>query len=147
MNSTSSYFLWMAKAIRLSDQGQVTNHIQKLEPGISKIVESIRQIILSTDQEFGEPIKWNNPGFYYTGKMKPFDPKEYKREIAVLNLYKGWIMIVFSGGAKAKYTSELLEGDYKDGRSIAVFKDLKDLMEKETVLKQVVKKWLKLVDE
>ncbi len=41
----------------------------------------LRNIILSTDKEIGERIKWNNPSFYYTGEMKPFDPKEYKREL------------------------------------------------------------------
>jgi hypothetical protein len=78
----------MATAKKLSDKDQVTKHIEKLEPAFSKIIEAIRKIILSTDKEIGERIKWNNPSFYYTGKMKAFDPKEYKREIVVFNLYK-----------------------------------------------------------
>jgi hypothetical protein len=132
---------------KLSDQEQVTEHIKKLEPELGKIVEAIRKIILSTDKEIGERIKWNNPSFYYTGEMKPFDPKEYKREIIVFNLFKGRIMLVFPSGAKVNDTSGLLEGDYKDGRRITTFKDLKDVKEKEKTLRQVIKTWLKLVDK
>lgn len=79
--------------------------------------------------------------------MKPFDPKEYKREIAVMNLFKERIMLVFPGGAKVNDKSGLLEGDYKDGRRIAIFKDLKDVKSKEKLLQVVIKKWVKLVDK
>jgi hypothetical protein len=132
-------------AIKLSDQEQVTAHIKKLEPALGKIIEAIRQIILSTEKEIGERIKWNNPSFYYTGEMKPFDPKEYKREIIVFNLFKGRIMLVFPSGAKVKDTSALLEGDYKDGRRITIFKDMADVKSKESALKKVITEWLKLV--
>ena len=137
----------MAKAAKLSDTEQVTAHIKKLEPSLTKIIEAIRQIVLSTDKEIGERIKWNNPSFYYTGEMKPFDPKEYKREIIVMNLFKGRIMLVFPSGAKVKDTSGLLEGDYKDGRRLIIFKDMADVKSKEKALKKVVKDWLKLVDK
>jgi hypothetical protein len=131
----------------LTDQEQVTQHIKKLEPGLGKIVEVIRQIILSADKEIGERIKWNNPSFYYTGEMKPFDPKEYKREIAVFNLFKGRIMLVFPSGAKVNDTSGLLEGDFKDGRRIVIFKDLIDVKAKEKALRQVITTWVMLVDK
>jgi len=132
---------------KLSDKEQVTAHIKKLDPSFGKIIEAIRQIILNTDKEIGERIKWNNPSFYYTGEMKPFDPKEYKREIVVFNLYKGRIMLVFPGGAKVNDGSGLLEGDYKDGRRIAIFKDMEDVTSKQKALQNVIKKWLKLVDK
>ncbi|MEO5681599.1 MAG: DUF1801 domain-containing protein [Chitinophagaceae bacterium] len=85
----------MAKSIKLTDTDQVTAHIKKLDPATGEIVQALRQLILSTDTAIGERIKWNNPSFYYTGEMKPFDPKEYKREIAVFNLFKNRIMLVF----------------------------------------------------
>ncbi len=134
-------------APKLSDSGQVTEHIKKLEPGLAKIIETLRTIILSTDKEIGERIKWNNPSFYYTGEMEPFDPKEYKREMIVFNLFKGRIMLVFPSGAKITDSSGLLEGDYKDGRRIVIFKDMADVKAKEKILKGVIKKWLKLVHE
>jgi hypothetical protein len=137
----------MATSKKLSDEEQVSAHIAKLDPEFGKIIEAIRKIILSTDKEIGERIKWNNPSFYYTGEMKPFDPKEYKREIVVFNLYKGRIMLVFPSGAKVKDTTGLLEGDYNDGRRITVFKDIKDVKAKEKALQNVIKEWLKLVDK
>ena len=132
---------------KLSDKERVTEHIQKLDPAFGKIIEAIRQIILSTDKEIGERIKWNNPSFYYTGEMKSFDPKEYKREIVVFNLYKGRILLVFPSGAKVNDESGLLQGDYKDGRRIITLKDMKDVKSKEKALQNVIKEWLKLVDK
>jgi hypothetical protein len=79
--------------------------------------------------------------------MKPFDHKEYKRDIIVFNLFKGKIMLVFPSGAKVNDKSGLLEGDYKDGRRVIIFKDLKDVKAKEKALQQVIKTWLKLVDK
>ena len=132
----------MAKQV-LSDQQQVSQHIQKL----GKSIEYIRQFILSTDPEISERIKWNNPSFYYTGEMKPFDPKEYKREIIVMNLHKGKIMLVWPSGAKVKDSSGLLEGDFKDGRKTIVFNDLADVKTKEKLLSKTIRAWLKLVDK
>jgi hypothetical protein len=135
------------KANKLTDEEQVTEHIQKLDPALAETVEAIRQIILKTDNEIGEHIKWNNPSFYYTGEMKPFDPKEYKREIIVMNLHKGRIMLVFPSGAKVNDSSGLLEGDYKDGRRLAIFKDIDDVKAKENALQNVIKAWLTLVEK
>ena len=137
----------MAKSAKLSESEEVSLHIQKLEPTLAKVVESLRKLILGTDKEIGERIKWNNPSFYCTGEMKPFDPKEYKREIIVFNLYKGRIMLVFPSGAKVKDATGFLEGEYKDGRRIVVFKDMEDVKSKEKVLQKVIRDWLKFVDK
>lgn len=137
----------MAKAPKLSDHEQVTAHISKLDPAIADTIEYLRKSILSIDKEIGECIKWNNPCFYYTGDMKPFNPKEYKREIIVMNLYKERIMLVFPSGAKVIDTSGLLTGNYKDGRRMVVFYDLADMQSKEKMLHTVVKAWLLLVEK
>ncbi len=137
----------MANSIKLTDTLQVSEHIKKLDPAICKIIETIRKIILSTDAEIGEQIKWNNPSFYYNGEMKPFDPKEYKRDLIVMNLHKGRIMLVFPSGAKVNDVSGLLTGDYKDGRRLVIFTDMKDVKAKEKALQKVIKDWLKLVDK
>ena len=137
----------MAKLTKQSESEQVDEHIKKLDPKVAEVVQTLRKIILSTDKEIGERIKWNNPSFYFTGEMKPFDPKEYKREIAVFNLFKNRIMLVFPSGAKVNDKSGLLDGDYKDGRRLVIFKDLDDAKAKEISLRLVLKKWLKLKDE
>ncbi|MBS1501092.1 MAG: DUF1801 domain-containing protein [Bacteroidetes bacterium] len=137
----------MAKTAGLTDAEEVTVHIQKLEPGLGKVIEKLRRIILNTDKEIGERIKWNNPSFYYTGEMQPFDPKEYKREIIVFNLFKSRIMLVFPSGAKINDTTGFLEGDYKDGRRIHIFKDMDDVLTKEKTLQHLIREWLKLVEK
>ncbi len=137
----------MARSVKLTDEQQVTAHISALAPDVKEVVEEIRQIVLGTSKEIGERIKWNNPGFYYTGEMKPFDPKEYKREIAVFNLFKGRIMMVFPSGAKVEDKTGLLTGDYKDGRRLIVFTDMKDVKAKEKGLRKVIKDWLDLVEK
>lgn len=114
---------------------------------LDNIVETIVQIIVNSDSDFGERIKSNNPHFYYIGDMKPFNPKEYKREIAVFNLFKGRIMLVFPSGAKVNDTTGLLKGDYKDGRGLAIFKDIEDVLSKEKALQSVIKTWLSLVEK
>lgn len=133
--------------IKLSGEEQVAAHIARLEPQQREMVETLRQIILSTDPEIGEQIKWNNPSFYYTGEMKDFDPKEYKRDMIVFNLFKGRTMLVFPSGAKVNDTSGLLEGKFTDGRKTAVFKDLADIEEKKTALQNVIRTWLELVEK
>jgi len=137
----------MAKTTKLPDTEQVTAHIKKLDSSIRKTVETLREIILGTDKEIGERIKWNNPSFYYTGELKSFDPKEYKRELIVFNLFKNRIMLVFPSGAKVNDKTGFLQGDYKDGRRVVIFKDLADVESKEKTLRTVIKKWLKLVDK
>ena len=136
----------MAKST-LTDEQQVTEHISKLDASIVPVIETLRKIILSTDKVIGEHIKWNNPCYYYTGEMKPFNPKEYKREIVVFNLYKGRIMMVFPSGARVNDTSGFLTGEYKDGRRIAIIQDLKDVKSKKKVLQSVIREWLRTIDK
>jgi len=93
---------------------QVSDYIQKLEKSLAEFVEAVRQTILSADKEIAEHVKWNSPAFYYSGNMKAFDPKEYKRDIVVMNLHRGNILLVFPTGAKIKDTTGLPEGKYPD---------------------------------
>ena len=137
----------MPDSPKLTDQEQVTQHIQKLDVSIRDIIETLRQIILNVSDEISERIKWNNPSFYYNGEMQPFDPKEYKREIIVFNLHKNRIMLVFPSGDKVNDTTGLLTGNYTDGRRIIVFKDMEDVKAKESALQNIIKEWLKLVDK
>jgi len=137
----------MAKLTKQNDSEQVDEHIKKLDPKVAEVVQTLRNIILSTDKEIGERIKWNNPSFYFTGDMKPFYPKEYKSEIAVFNLFKNRIMLVFPSGDIVNDKSGFLEGEYKDGRRIVIFKDLDDARAKEKSLRQVLMQWLKLKDK
>ena len=136
----------MAKQAPQSNAELVTGYIQNLDAPVAGIVEAIRQIILSTDPEIGEEIKWNAPSFLYTGEMKLFNPKEFKRHIIVMNLHKR-ILLVFPSGAKVNDTSGLLEGDYADGRRLIYIKSMDDLKSKEAGIRKVIKDWLALVEK
>ena len=114
---------------------------------MGEIVEYLHQIILDTDSEIGERNKWNNPSFYYPGEMPEFDPKEYKRDMIVMNLHKGKIMMVFPSGAKVNDTSGLLEGDYKDGRRIAFIKDMDDAKARKNDLQIIIRTWLQWIEK
>ena len=135
-------------SIKLSEPEAVDACMKKLKHPLVKVVEALRKIILSADKEIGEEIKWNAPTFFYSGKMKPFNPKEYKRYIIVFNLYKkDCIRLVFPSGAKVNDTSGLLQGDYADGRRLASFADMKDVKANEKILQKIIKKWLTLLDK
>ena len=137
----------MPKSPLNSESEKVIAHIRKLESPLREVVEALRKFFLKTDKEIGEQIKWNSPSFFYTGDMKPFNPKEYKRDIAVMNLHKGFVMLVFPTGAKVKDNSGFLEGNYPDGRKIVKIQDMKDLVRKEETLRKVIQDWLKQVEK
>jgi hypothetical protein len=136
----------MAKQTPPSNAELVTAYIQKLDVPVAQIVEAIRQIVLSADPEIGEEIKWNAPSFLYTGEMRPFNPKEYKRYIIVMNLHKR-ILLVFPSGAKVNDTTGLLEGDYTDGRRLIYIKSMDDVRSKEAGIRKMIKDWLALVEK
>jgi hypothetical protein len=134
--------------IKLSEPDKVDAYMKTVKHSLVKVIEALRQFILNTDKEIGEEVKWNAPTFFYTGKMKPFNPKEYKRYIVVFNLLqKDCIRLIFLSGAKVNDKSGLLKGDYTDGRRLAMFRDLKDVKAKEKDLQKVIKTWLKLLDK
>jgi hypothetical protein len=134
--------------IKLSEPDKVDAYMKGVKHPLVKVIEALRKIILSTDKEIGEEIKWNAPTFFYAGKMKPSDPKKYKRYLIVFNLFKkDCIRLVFPGGAKVNDKSGLLEGDYADGRRLAMFNSVSDVKAKEKDLQKVIKTWLKLLEK
>lgn len=138
----------MATTIKTSPEEQVTDYFKKLEHPLTGVIQALRKIVLSADKEVGEQIKWNSPSFYYTGEMKAFDPKEYKRDIVVFNLHKKeYVLLVFPTGAIVDDTSGLLEGKFPDGRKTAKFSSLTEVKAKEKDLKDVIKKWLTKIDK
>ena len=137
----------MAKTKDTNDSDGVTALIKQLNPAFAKLVEHVRKIILTTDNEIGEQVKWNSPSFFYTGDMKPFDLKEYKRDMVVMHLRKEVVLLIFPTGATIKNTTGFLEGDYKDGRRMVTIADMADAKKKTKDLQKVIKQWLKLVEK
>lgn len=125
----------------------VADYLDKLDHPLKEVAIALRKVILATDPQIGEQIKWNSPAFYYTGEMKPFDPKKYKRDIAVMHLRKkDQVLLVLPTGAKIPDTTGLLEGNYTDGRKMVTLKSINDLDEKKDRLRQVMRQWLAMVE-
>jgi hypothetical protein len=131
-----------------SEPGKVDAWIHALKHPLRDVITDLRALILGIDKSIGEEIKWNAPTFFYSGPMKPSDPKLYKRYMIVSNLFrKDCIRLVFPSGARIEDTSGLLEGDYADGRRLALFHSREEVKEKSPAMKRAIKKWLKLLLE
>ncbi len=124
------------------DAAAVEAFIAKLDAPIDAAVREIRTLIVGADHHVGERIKWNHPAFYFTGGMPQSDPKQFLREIAVFNLFKGRIMLVFTHGAGLNDPEGLLEGAFKDGRRTITFSDLADVRAKAPALQGIIQDWV-----
>jgi len=131
-----------------SESEKVDAWIKALKHPLRDVVTDLRALILGVDKSIGEEIKWNHPTFFYGGPMKPADPKLYKRYLIVFNVYKkDCVRLVFPSGATIEDKSGLLEGDYADGRRLALFHSREEVTEKSPAMKRAIKKWLKLLIE
>lgn len=126
----------------------LAGYYQQLAHPLADVVAVIREIFLNVSPEIGEHIKWNSPAFFYMGVMKDFRPKEYKRDIAVINLRNpGWLLVIFPAGASIPESTPLEDRNYKDGRKIVQFSDMEDLDRKKIDLERVIREWLTLVEK
>ncbi len=137
----------MAKSTYENDSKAVTDFITKLDADFAKLVQSIRNALLEIDQNVDEHIKWNSPSFFYKGEMKPFDPKDYKRDLVVINSRKNEALLVFPTGNIIDDKSGILEGNFPDGRKIVKFRSEEEFNSKKENLKSAVKDWLNKVEK
>jgi hypothetical protein len=126
----------------------VAAYLSHLDHPLKDVVEELRKLIRAVDAQIGEQITWNSLAFYYTGEMKLFDPKEYKRDIVVFNLHKkNFVLLVFSTGATVNDANGLLEGKFKDGRKIVRFCTMEEVEKRTIDLQKVISNWLTLVEK
>jgi len=143
MASTNSFMT----TTKPSEPDKVDAYIKRLKHPLKDIVVSLRKIILEADPEIGEEIKWNAPTYFYAGEMEQSDPKLYKRYLIVFNLFKkDCIRLVFWGGGKVNDKSGFLQGDYADGRRLALFHSLDDVKANRKHLLHALKQQLKHLD-
>ncbi|MBK6777345.1 MAG: SRPBCC domain-containing protein [Flavobacteriales bacterium] len=127
-----------------SEPGTVDAHMKALKHPLLDVAKELRSLILGTDKSIGEGIFWNAPTFYYTGSMKLFDPKTYKRYVVGFNFFKqDCVRSIFLRGADVKDPNGILEGTYADGRRLLVIRSLEDLKQKEKDLKRIIKELVK----
>jgi len=137
----------MAKP-KLTEAEKITAYMQNLQHPLLEVVQALRKTIAASNTKIGEEIKWNAPAFFYTGEMEPSDPKEYKKYIVVFNLAKKeFVRLVFLNAGAIQDDAGLLEGDYKDGRRMALFYHLEEVGAKEIALQKIINSWLDLLDK
>ncbi len=127
-----------------SEPETVDAYMKTLKHPLRDVAEQLRSLILKVDKAIGEGIFWNAPTFYYTGAMKPFDPKTYKRYIVGFNFFKqDCVRLIFLRGADVSDPNGILEGDYADGRRLLLIHSLEELKQKEKDLKRIIKELVK----
>ena len=122
-----------------TDREAVDAYMKKLKHPMKEVAEQLREIILSTDKNVGEEIAWNAPTFYFNGKMKPFNPKEYKRFLVGFNFFKkDCLRLIFYRGALVKDSTGLLSGEFSDDRKLALFGSAEEVKANKKALQKIV---------
>jgi hypothetical protein len=136
----------VTKVERASEPDAVDAYFKTLKHPLAGLAKDVRKAILGADPSIGEEIKWNAPAFFYTGAMKPFNPKEYRRHLVVFNFFrKDSLRLVFWHGDKASDKSGWLEGSYADGRRLAALASKGDLARNKKTLQSALKAQLKFI--
>lgn len=114
---------------------EVDTYLEKKAHPLTAEINTVREIILSVNDEITETIKWSSPTFIYKGNMASFFMNA-KKHVSLM-FHKGAIIIDKNG---------LLEGDGKEGR-VAKFDNMEDIEAKKSHLEAVVREWMRLQDE
>jgi hypothetical protein len=133
--------------IGISEPEIVDDYLKNLRHPLKQVAEYLRTVILRADKSIGEGIYWNAPTFYHTGKMKSFEPREYKRYIVGFNFHKqDTLRLLFLRGADASDPKSLLTGNFKDKRKIALFQNIEQVKKAEADLIKIIKDLIKKID-
>ena len=128
----------------ISETEKVDAYMQKLEHPLYDVIVYLRNEILKIDKKMAEGIFWNVPTFYYSGEMQTFEPKTYKRYLVGFNFFQqDCIRLIFLQGASVNDDTGFLQGEYKDGRRLAMLYSMEDAKQKLPQLKKVIKQLLK----
>jgi hypothetical protein len=120
---------------------EVNQFMEKLEHPLKEAIEQARAIILDSDAQISEHIKWNAPSFLYNGEDR-----------LTFNLHhRDCIQLIFHRGAKVKGSqgfkfedsTGLLEWVTADRAKLTLL-DMQDLDAKKTALRKVVNQWIKV---
>ncbi len=113
----------------------VNDYMAKSDHPMNDVVEEVRKIIKGVNPDILEEVKWNAPSFSY---------KDY---IATFNLRdKSQVHLIFHAKRTPEVKSELLEGNYPDGRRMTYFHGMEDVKAKRAELERIVKELIKRDD-
>ena len=135
-----------AKTGKPTAHEEVDAYLAALKHPLKEVVRRTREIVLSASPTIGEEIKWNAPCFFFKGKMAPSDPKLYLRYLVNFNLFrKDCLRLVFLRAGDVPDPTGLLQGDYADGRRLALFSSVEDAEAKSAALKKILRAQLKQI--
>jgi hypothetical protein len=132
----------MAKTTRLSGPEQVADFIKRTDYPLKPVLEVLRELILRSNKEITEHIKWNAPSFCFGGDDR-----------ITFNLSKkDCLLLIFHRGAKGKEVKDK-EPSLKDStgllewlsseRAVVKLYNVEEVNEKKTKLTKVVKQRIK----
>ncbi|HET9744268.1 MAG TPA: DUF1801 domain-containing protein [Chitinophagaceae bacterium] len=127
---------------------QVKEWMNKLNPGFTKAINTVRKIIKMAGPKLHERIKWNAPSYYY----KPSRPDESIQaageDIVTFGPTKAKdkIMLVFHHPNIVKIESRLLQGNFKD-RRLVYLNSMKEIKEAQAELEKIIKKSVQLMQK
>jgi uncharacterized protein YdhG (YjbR/CyaY superfamily) len=124
------------KSAKPTDQEQVDEWMNKLDPEMRPVVDTLRKIIKKAGPELNERIKWNAPSYYYKEDIVTFGPVRSKDKI----------ILVFHHPSIVKINSGLLQGDYKDRRLVYINSE-KEIREAKKELERIIKESVKMLDK
>lgn len=120
---------------------EVTEFLKAQNHPLIKEINLLREIILSCDKNLSENIKWNGPNYVFNGEdritMKINPPKN--------------IQLIFHRGAKklAQPKDKLIKDDSglmvwkENDRAVVTFLTSAEIVSSSTLLKKIVKDWVK----
>lgn len=120
----------MAKALAIE------TYLSTFEHPLLDAITEVRSVFHAHSPEIVEEVKWNAPTFSYRG--------EYLCTIHVKALDR--VMLIFHNAVTPQVQSDLLEGNYSDGRRMAYFSDLDDVRARRADLDDVIAQLIALLD-
>ena len=132
--------------MKIKSKNQVDEFLINLDHPLKKEIEHVRKIILETDKELTEHIKWNAPSYCHHGEDR-----------ITFNLRgKNSFLLIFHRGAKVrdnKSNDPLFEDPTglltwaSSDRAIAEFGNMDDVVTKTPALKTIIRTWLERTRE
>lgn len=117
------------------NRAEVDAYMADLHYPLKAEVESARAAILAQNPEITQEIKWNAPSFGYRGEyLVTFNLADKKK-----------LRLVFHNPLTPRIKSEILEGDYADGRRLANIGSASELEAKKPELERVIRELIALV--
>jgi uncharacterized protein YdeI (YjbR/CyaY-like superfamily) len=119
---------------------EVTAFLDSLKHSLRDEIERLRKIIMSTEYDLNEGIKWNGPNYSINGEDR----------ITIRINPQKQLQIIFHRGAKVKepLDKRLLSKNYdiliwkENDRAIASFKSLNEIQENSQMIREIVEKWI-----